>query len=195
MSAVNIKILVLSVFVNNYKIEVFILSVLDKICELLKQQGKKQKDLTDYLGITKNSFTDWKSGRIKSYTKHIPKIAEFLGVSTDYLLDVKTIYDFTPPESPPLVFESDIIPPFEIPKNDLITTNNEKKMIMEYRTKPEKQKAINNILKSDTSDDINNETLMFALWGGDTKDITPEMLDDVRRFAQFIREKKKEDTP
>lgn len=62
------------------------MSTLNKICKLLEQQGKKQKDLTDFLGISKNSFTDWKSGRIKSYTKHLPKIAEFLNVSTDYLL-------------------------------------------------------------------------------------------------------------
>ncbi|MBQ8399063.1 MAG: helix-turn-helix transcriptional regulator [Clostridia bacterium] len=56
------------------------------ILKLLNEQGKKQKDLTDYLGITQNAFTDWKSGRIKSYTKHLPKIAEFFGVSVDYLL-------------------------------------------------------------------------------------------------------------
>ena len=62
------------------------MSTLDRIQELLKQQGKKQKDLTDYLGISKNSFTAWKSGRVKSYQKHIPQIADFLGVSTDYLL-------------------------------------------------------------------------------------------------------------
>lgn len=37
-----------------------------------------------------------------------------------------------------------------------------------------------------------DETLLFALYGGDSKDITPGMLDDVRRFAQFIREKEKE---
>ena len=66
------------------------MSTLDKICELLTQQRKKQKDLTDFLGIGKNVFTDWKSGRIQSYTKHLPKIAEFLGVSTDYLLGVET---------------------------------------------------------------------------------------------------------
>lgn len=65
------------------------MSVLDRICELLNAQGKKQKDLTDYLGISKNSFTDWKSGRVKSYTKHIPEIAEFLGVSADYLLGIE----------------------------------------------------------------------------------------------------------
>lgn len=62
------------------------MSTFDRILKLLDEQGKKQKELTDYLGISKNSFTDWKSGRIKSYTKHISKIAEFLGVSSDYLL-------------------------------------------------------------------------------------------------------------
>ena len=60
--------------------------VIDRIIRLLKEQGKKQKDLTDYLDITPNAFTDWKSGRIKSWQKHLPKIAEFLGVSVEYLV-------------------------------------------------------------------------------------------------------------
>ena len=38
-----------------------------------------------------------------------------------------------------------------------------------------------------------DEALMFALWGNDNKDITPEMLADVRKFAQFIRENKKDE--
>lgn len=40
----------------------------------------------DYLGISKNVFTDWKSGKNKSYHKHLPKIADFFGVTVDYLL-------------------------------------------------------------------------------------------------------------
>lgn len=36
-----------------------------------------------------------------------------------------------------------------------------------------------------------DEILMFALYGGDNKDITPGMLEDVRNFAQYIREKRK----
>lgn len=60
--------------------------VLDKVSQELKKQGKNQKDLTDYLGISKNVYTDWKSGKCKSYTKHLPKIAEFLNTSVDYLL-------------------------------------------------------------------------------------------------------------
>ena len=65
-----------------------ILSVLDNITKLLDEQGKKQKDLTDYLGISKNAYTDWKSGRIKSYNKHIPKIAEFFNVPIERLHDL-----------------------------------------------------------------------------------------------------------
>lgn len=61
-------------------------SVLDKIALLLQKSNQTQKNLTDYLGISNNVFTDWKSGRNKSYTKHLPKIAEFFGVSVDYLL-------------------------------------------------------------------------------------------------------------
>ena len=53
---------------------------------LMKEQGKKNKDLADHLGVTPQRVTDWKSGRILSYSKYMDKIAEFLGVSADYLL-------------------------------------------------------------------------------------------------------------
>lgn len=109
--------------------------VLNKITELLKQQNKKQKDLTDYLGISKNVFTDWKSGKNNSYLKHIGKIAEYFDVSVDYLLGKE---------------------------------------------------------KSPTAN--SDETLMFALYGDDTKDITPEMLEEVRNFAKFVRENRKKET-
>ena len=60
--------------------------VMSKIIELLNVQGKSQKELTDFLGITQNAFTDWKAGRLKSYTKHLPSIAKFLNVSVEYLM-------------------------------------------------------------------------------------------------------------
>ena len=59
---------------------------LDKIKELLSQKGLKQKDLTDFLNLSKNAFTNWNNGNNNSYMKHLPKIAEFLGVSVDYLV-------------------------------------------------------------------------------------------------------------
>lgn len=61
------------------------MDILNNICELLKEKNKKQKDLTDALGLTKNSFTGWKSGKSTSYMKYLPQIAEFLGASVDFL--------------------------------------------------------------------------------------------------------------
>lgn len=62
------------------------LETLEKIIVLLEQENKTQKELCDYIGINGNVFTAWKSGKNKSYTKHLPKIAEFFDVSIDYLL-------------------------------------------------------------------------------------------------------------
>ena len=63
-----------------------ILDTLNKISELLKKQNLKQRDLTDYLGLSKNAFTNWKGGFSQSYQKYLPQIAEFLGVGVDYLI-------------------------------------------------------------------------------------------------------------
>ena len=62
---------------------------LKRTFDLLKEQGKKHKDLADYLGISPQRVTDWKSGRIFSYTKYMERIAEYLNVSVDYLLTGK----------------------------------------------------------------------------------------------------------
>lgn len=37
---------------------------------------------------------------------------------------------------------------------------------------------------------VSDEEIMFALFDGD-KDITPEMFDEVKNFARFVREKHK----
>lgn len=39
---------------------------------------------------------------------------------------------------------------------------------------------------------ITDEELKFALWGGDAKDVTDEMFEEVKRFAEFVRNRKKE---
>ena len=54
---------------------------------LLKERGLTQKDLTDYIGVDKSTFTTWIKGKSDGYLKYISKIADFLGVSQDYLLD------------------------------------------------------------------------------------------------------------
>jgi transcriptional regulator with XRE-family HTH domain len=63
------------------------MEILDKILSELKRKGLSQKELADYLDISPNNITDWKSGRSRSYTKYLPQIAKFLGTSVDYLVE------------------------------------------------------------------------------------------------------------
>ena len=106
-------------------------NVIQNIINLLNDQHKTQKNLTDYLGITQNAFTDWKSGRIKSYNKHLPKIAEFLGVSVDYLLG-KT-------DEPSQSRQKTLVP-------ELAQTVHERAVLEAYRAQPELQKAVDKLL-------------------------------------------------
>lgn len=90
------------------------MSTLDRLMELHEKSGRDQKELTDYLGIDKSTFSAWKSGKIASYKKYIPQIAKFYNVSTDYLLNDDT--DNSPIQSNIEVISNDnvyMIPVFE----------------------------------------------------------------------------------
>ncbi len=60
------------------------MDILDRITLLLN--GRDQKTLTDYLKLNSVAFSEWKSGKSKSYRKYLIEIAEFFGVSLDYLV-------------------------------------------------------------------------------------------------------------
>lgn len=60
------------------------LDILDRITVLL--DGKDQKELTEYLGLKNVAFSEWKSGKSKSYRKYLIEIANFFNVSIDYLV-------------------------------------------------------------------------------------------------------------
>lgn len=146
------------------------MSTIDKIIILLKKQNKKQKELTDYLGITKNSFTDWKSGRIKSYQKHLPKIAEFLGVSIDYLLNDTE------------EFENSL---------NIMLSIKEKELISRYRNKPEMQSAIDRLLGLDEFDTQPRiYTGQIAALGGDAREVELDA-DKLAKINELTNEPQK----
>lgn len=60
------------------------MNILDRIIDLLGTADQKQ--LTDYLGLKKTAFTDWKSGKSNSYRKYLVEIADYFKVSLDYLV-------------------------------------------------------------------------------------------------------------
>lgn len=60
------------------------MDILDRISMLLG--NREQKELTKYLGLNSVAFSEWKSGKSKSYRKYLIEIAEFFNISIDYLV-------------------------------------------------------------------------------------------------------------
>lgn len=55
-------------------------------CRLRDERGLKDADVVRETGITKSTFSDWKSGRSKPKNDKLQKIADFFGVTIDYLM-------------------------------------------------------------------------------------------------------------
>lgn len=58
----------------------------ERIINLINNKGIEQKTFVQAIGVKTNAVSDWKSGRTKSYTKYLDKIANYLGVSVNYLV-------------------------------------------------------------------------------------------------------------
>lgn len=58
----------------------------ERIVQLLSENGVSNKVFAEYLSIQPSMISDWKSGKTTSYNKYIGGISEFFGVSADYIL-------------------------------------------------------------------------------------------------------------
>ena len=75
-----------------------------RIKELRTEKRIKQVDLAKQLGIAQNTLSYWERGESQPDNKMLEKIAEFFGVSIDYLLgrsDIRCSEDIDglPPEA------------------------------------------------------------------------------------------------
>ena len=66
------------------------LKIGEKIKELRKAQDITQEKLADYLNISYQAVSKWENGLALPDITLLPKLANFFGVSTDELLDLKT---------------------------------------------------------------------------------------------------------
>lgn len=60
--------------------------ILDRISEELARQGKMQAELVSYLDLPKGAYSNWKAGKSRNFCEHLGKIAQFLGVSAEFLV-------------------------------------------------------------------------------------------------------------
>lgn len=59
--------------------------MLQRILELIGDKHGATKQLAEAIGVSPNTISNWKSGTNKSYTKKADKIADYYGVSVDWL--------------------------------------------------------------------------------------------------------------
>lgn len=58
----------------------------ENYCKIRDAKGYRDADVVRATGITKSTFSDWKSGRSCPKNEKLQKIANFLDVTLDYLL-------------------------------------------------------------------------------------------------------------
>jgi len=115
------------------------LSTLDKILYLLKTKGISEKEFTELLGVNKSTVSEWKSGKIKSYNKKLPKIAKILNVSPEYLLsdsnsELKSNHETTKKNNKPTAIESKNLMDINVNNRiDMYLTEEEKILLDNYR--------------------------------------------------------------
>lgn len=63
------------------------MDIIDRIFELVDNQFKEQKDFAAAVGVSDDTVSDWRRRKSASCTKskHLTRIAEVLGTTTDYL--------------------------------------------------------------------------------------------------------------
>ena len=63
------------------------MAIIDRINLGLAKLGKSGSDLEKALGMSNSVYSQWNTGKTKPSKKRLPEIAEFLGVSVEWLLD------------------------------------------------------------------------------------------------------------
>lgn len=60
-----------------------------RILEQLKLQGKTEREVEEGIGLASGAFTRWKYVDSKSYMTYIGRIADYLNLTAEYLLDTE----------------------------------------------------------------------------------------------------------
>lgn len=61
--------------------------VFKNIRDLREDKDLKQREVAEYLGVSQNTYSQYETGVIALTDQVLIKLADFYGVSTDYLMD------------------------------------------------------------------------------------------------------------
>ena len=71
---------------------------MENLKRLRKSRGITQTQIAKYLGISQNNYSYWENGKVKIDNASLQKLADYFGVSVDYILDRES---HTNEKSPP----------------------------------------------------------------------------------------------
>lgn len=75
------------------------------IAPIMKEQGRTQQELADFLGVSKSMVSQWSSGNLLSYNKYLDGISEFLNCSFELSGNKKSPADMTIDEAKKELYE------------------------------------------------------------------------------------------
>lgn len=81
------------------------MNTIDRILDLMNKNKITAKKLTKEANLPASSITEWKNGKYEPSANAIAKIADYFGVSTDYLLGKDSQKQRTAPNGLPLTPE------------------------------------------------------------------------------------------
>ena len=64
----------------------FYMSITERIFDLARAQNKRQSDIVRALNVRANTVSEWKSGKRSPTLTHCVTLADYFGVSLDYLI-------------------------------------------------------------------------------------------------------------
>lgn len=147
-------------------------SLYEKIEMLCKEHKESITTMCKASGASRGSLSDLKMGRINGLNiGTLVKIADHFGVSVDYFRDSHS-------EHLPMII-GDTTDSVSIANTVWEITNGRK------NKKPADPQA------DEHYDPLMEPQVLFALFGG-ADNITPEMIEDVKQFAQYVRQKKEQ---
>lgn len=59
---------------------------MNKLKELRKQKDVNQSEVAKFIGISQNTYSYWENGKVKIDNESLQKLADYFGVTIDYLL-------------------------------------------------------------------------------------------------------------
>ena len=110
---------------------------MNNLKKLRKEKGVTQSEVANFIGISQNNYSYWENEKVKIDNSSLQKLADYFGVTTDYLLGRET----------------------QSEKSEIVV--------------PDKYKDV-----------------MFAFENG-AENLTQEDIDDVIKFIEFLKNKKK----